>query len=167
MDTPSCYVAAAAWSQVIASMLFVAVLVWLWLKFVQPAILTAQANANKAIAEAERHRDEMQAALEELRQEAEGARRDAAAIEQRAQAQAQRETAATFAGANEEGDRALRNAGGELDRARVAARETLRDELLEATLTRARAEAARRVDSTVNARLVDSFVDSLERGARN
>ena len=51
------YVQIAVWSQVVSALLFMGVLVWLWFKFIQPAILGAQDRQNKQIAQAERHRD--------------------------------------------------------------------------------------------------------------
>ncbi len=157
------YVHVALWSQVAASILFVAVLVWLWVRFIQPAILAAQDRANKQIAEAERHRDEANAMLDLLQGQLSGAARDADAIKDRAKAQAEREYEAAVAEAKEAGERALASASGELPRARSAARERLRVELLDKALARARSDAKGRVDAGTNTRLVDQFLASLER----
>jgi|HubBroStandDraft_4_1064222.scaffolds.fasta_scaffold00002_156 F-type H+-transporting ATPase subunit b len=157
------YVQVASWSQVAASILFIVVLVWLWVRFIQPAILAAQERANKQIAEAERHRDEANAMIDLLQSQVDGAVRDAEAIKERAKSQAEREYEAAIAEAKEAGERALASARGELPRALVAAREQLRVELLEKSLTRARSDAKRRVDAGTNARLVDQFLASLER----
>ena len=166
MSSGDFYVEAAAWSQVVASVLFIAVLVWLWIKFIAPALMTAQANANKLIAEAERHRDEAKATLDLLKNETNGATHDAELIKERAGAQAQREFDAAIAETKDAGERALANAQGEFDRAVNAARDQLRDEILNKALDRARTEAVRRVDAATNARLVDSFVGSLEGAGR-
>jgi ATP synthase F0 subunit b len=157
----------AVWSQVISALLFMGVLVWLWFKFIQPAVLAAQANHNKQIAEAERHRDEAKASLDVLRQEIDGAKRDATLITQRANDQAARETETTIAEARDSGERTVRNAQGELDRARAAARVALRGELLERALEEARKSAAVRVDAGTNVQLVNRFVSSLESGGSN
>ena len=69
--------------------------------------------------------------------------------------------------AREAGERALRNAGGELDRARAFAREQLRTKLVDRALDIADARAVERVDAGVNERLVKEFVNSLQRGASN
>ena len=156
------YVQAAAWSQIVASVLFIVVLLWLWLKFIQPAILAAQENANKRIAEAERHRDEAKAALDRLHNGENTANEDARAIRERIAERAQREAEAAVAEAREAGERALENAAGEYDRAMTSARERLRIELLEKALNRARDEAVRRVDAAANERLVNAFVSSLD-----
>lgn len=157
----------AKWSDIISALLFLAVMVWLWMKYIAPAVLGAQANQNRLLAEAERHRDEAKAALDLLRQEIEGAKHDAQLIAQRANDQAKHESDVTASEAKEAGERVLRNAQGELERARVAAREQLREELAAKALDLARREAENRVDGGVNARLVDRFVASLEHGARN
>lgn len=157
----------AKWSDIVSAILFLAVLVWLWMKYIAPAVLGAQANQNRLLAEAERHRDEAKAALDLLRQEIEGAKHDASLIGQRAADQSKHESETTIAEANEAGERMLRNAQGELERARAAAREQLREELASKALDLARSEAQTRVDGGVNARLVDRFVASLEHGAAN
>jgi F0F1-type ATP synthase membrane subunit b/b' len=163
MGQPQFYIQVAVWSQVVSSILFLAVMVWLWVKFIQPAVLAAQDKANKQIAEAERHRDEAKAALDVLGGEIASATRDAELIKQRASAQAEREYAAAVAEATQAGERALSNAGGELDRARASARDQLRVELLDRALAKARTEAERRVDAAANTVLVDRFIAGLER----
>ncbi len=152
----------AVWSQVISALLFIVVLVWLWFKYLQPAVLAAQQSHNKQLAEAERHRDEAKASLDALRGEIVGAQRDAELIRQRAVEQASREKDATIAEARESGERAVRNASGELERARNAARDQLRVDLLERALRVARSKAAQRVDASLNAALVSRFVSSIE-----
>jgi F0F1-type ATP synthase membrane subunit b/b' len=156
------YVKAALWSQVMASGAFVAVLVWLWVKYLQPAILAAQERQNKQIALTERHRDEAKATLDLLRNEIDGAAHDARLIAERAKTQSVRETQAILAEAREAGERAVAGARGEYDRALSAARARLRQELLAKALDRARQRAADRVDATVDAKLVGAFVTSLK-----
>lgn len=158
------YEAVALWSQVLSAILFIIVLVWMWVKFIQPMVLTAQTTANAAIAEAERHRDQAKAELESLRGEIDNARRDAIAIKQRVQAQAKTECEAILAEARSAGARSVANAQGELDRSRAAARERLRDEMLDQALTLARSQAQQRVDAGVNTELVSSFLSNLEHG---
>ena len=161
------YVEIAKWSQIISALFFYAVIVWMWFKFGAPALKTAQAEKNKQIAEAERHRDEAKAALETLRHEIDGAKRDAGLIRARADEQARGEASKIVEEARESGERALRNAAAELDRARAAAREGLRTEFVDKALALARAKAEQRVDGSINAQLVDRFATSLERGGAN
>ncbi len=152
----------AMWSQVISSIVFLVVLVWLWIRFVQPAVIAAQEANNKAVAEGERHRDEAKAALDELRTAVADAERDAELIRKRGEDAGKREFEATVADANESGERILRNARGELERALVAAREQLRQDLAGKAFVVARADAERGMDRAVNERLMDEFVTSLE-----
>ena len=156
------YVQVAVWSQVVSAVLFMCVLAWLWFKYLQPAILTAQERHTKQIAQAERHRDEAKATLEMLRNEIGGAERDAELIRTRAEAQAKREHEATVAETREAGERAAHGAQAEFARALASARDRLRVELLDKALARAREDAAQRIDADANARLVDRFVASLE-----
>jgi F0F1-type ATP synthase membrane subunit b/b' len=158
------YVAIAEYSQIASAVLFVIAMVWIWMKFIQPAVVTAQQNANAQLAEAERHRDEAKAQLESLQGEIGNAQRDAAAIKQRVQSQAKAECEAMVDEARRAGERAIANAQGELARARVSARERLRDELLDKALTMARSQAEQRVDANVNSQLVGAFLSSLEHG---
>ena len=155
----------AKWSDIVSALLFLAVLVWLWFKYIQPAVLAAQVKSNELIKLAERHRDEAKAAIDLLHHEIEGAQHDAGSIRERAQGQAQREADAIVADANTTGERALRNAQGELERARAAARQELRDEFAGRALDLARSQAQTRVDGALNGKLVAAFMASLERSA--
>ena len=157
----------AKWSNVASALLFMAVIVYLWIRFVQPAVVAAQAKSNGLIEEAERHRDEAKASIDVLQRELEGAQRDAGLIRERAREQAQREADAIVADAKASGERAVHNAQGELDRARAAARVRLRAELAGKALDLARGQAQERIDGAVNERLVQGFVASLERGSDN
>lgn len=157
------YDSIAQWSQVVSSLLFLGVLVWLWIRYIQPAVLAAQAAQNARIAEAERHRDEAKAALDGLQREIEAAQRDAVAIKDRVSAMMSGEREALLREAVEAGERALRDAQAELSRARIAARDQLRDDLIEKALAAARDIASRRMDEGADKKLVDSFVGSLGR----
>lgn len=155
------------WSDIVSALLFLAVLAYLWFKYIAPAVLAAQAKSNELIEIAERHRDEAKAAIDALNRELEGAQHDAGLIRERATGQAQREAEATIAEAKAAGERSLDNAQGELARARVAARQQLRDELAEQALDLARSQAQLRVDSALNLKLVQGFMTSLDRGSSN
>jgi F0F1-type ATP synthase membrane subunit b/b' len=157
------YIKIAIWSQVVSSVVFLGVLVYIWSRWILPVVMTAQERSNRQIAEAERHRDEAKAALQTLREGIEGARHDAKLIEQRVNERVDHEREALIKETTEAGERALADAGRELGRARAAAQRRLRDELVEAALRRARADAATRVGPAVDARLFDRILGSLER----
>jgi F0F1-type ATP synthase membrane subunit b/b' len=160
------YVQIAIWSQVASAILFIAVLVYLSKRFLLPMVFVAQEHSNRQIAEAARHRDEAKAALDALIGEIEGAQHDAGLIRERAETLAQHERQATLAEIKESGERLVRNAEGELARARAAARVRLRGELVRKALATARGEAQRKIDDAANARLIESFVGVLERASR-
>lgn len=153
-------------SQIVSAAIFIVAMVWIWIKLIAPAVLAAQAEKNRQIKEAERHREAAKAALAGLQGEIEAARSDARAISERARSQAKRERERALEEAREAGERAVRNAAAELDRAREAARADLRAELLEKALDVARGEAARRIDGTSDEHLVERFIASLERGSK-
>lgn len=159
--TDRLYLEIAVWSQIVSSIVFIGVLVFMWIRWLMPVFLAAQARSNAQIAEAERHRDEVKAALEALRGEIETAHHDATLIEQRAAARADHERQALVEETKEAGERLLQDAGRELERARTAARQQLRDELLERALRIARESAVRKVTEPVDARLVEDLADSL------
>jgi len=158
------YEAIAQWSQIVSAIAFLGAMVWIWVKFIQPAVLTAQQAQNERIKEAELHRDQAKQRLDSLQGEIGSAQGEASTMKERALAQGQREHDVIVAEARDAGERQFRNAQGELDRARVAARDRLRAELADKALDVAAAEAAQRVDAGVNAQLVNAFVSNLERG---
>ncbi|MBV9232640.1 MAG: ATP synthase F0 subunit B [Candidatus Eremiobacteraeota bacterium] len=166
MTATQVYLQIAVWSQVVSSIVFIGALVFMWFKWMLPVFMAAQARSNRAIAEAERHRDEVKAALETLHSEIETARQDAGLIVGRAKDRAQHERQALHDEAVEAGERALANAGRELERARTAARRQLREELFERALSLARGDAARRAGTALDTRLIARVADSLGRELR-
>jgi F0F1-type ATP synthase membrane subunit b/b' len=154
-------------SQFFSAILFALIMVWMWIKFIAPALKVAQDNENKQIALTELHLEESKAALDLLRQQNEGAARDAESIRKRAVELAAYERAIALAEAKESGERVLHNASGELDRARAAGRERLRIELVDRVLGIARARAIQRVDGATDAKLIASFVASVEKSTAN
>ncbi|MGB8964428.1 MAG: hypothetical protein WCB99_02195 [Candidatus Cybelea sp.] len=165
MSEAQLYLESAVWSQVLSSILFTGALVFIWFRWLMPVFLAAQARSNAQIAEAERHRDEVKGALEALHEDIRIARHDAELIERRADDHAERERQSTLHEATDAGERAVRDAGKELERARAAGRQRLRDELLERALRFARSDAIQRVGPELDTRLVNGFLSSLEQTA--
>lgn len=160
------YVHIALWSQIISSIIFIGVLVFMWYRWIVPVVLAAQERSNRQIADAERHRDEVKGALEALHAEIETARHDSELIAERAANRAQHERELLLKEAAEAGERALTDAGRELERARAAARHRFRDEILARALDLAREEAKARVGPELDARFIEGFAASLEPAAR-
>jgi F0F1-type ATP synthase membrane subunit b/b' len=166
MSDSQLYFHIAIWSQIVSSIVFIGALVFIWMRWVMPVFLAAQERSNRQIAEAERHRDEVKAALEALREAIESASRDAKLIEERASEHAERERQSVLKEATEAGERVLADASRELGRARAAARHRLRDEILGRALGFAREDAVQRVGPELDARFLDRFTRSLEHSAR-
>jgi F0F1-type ATP synthase membrane subunit b/b' len=162
MNGAQLYFHIAVWSQIGSSIVFIAALVYMWVRWFMPLVLAAQERSNRQIADAERHRDEVKGALEALHAEIETARHDARLIEERAGARGDHEREALLKETAETGERALAEAGRELERALAAARHRLRDEMLARALSLARNDAVELVSPTLDARLVERFTESLK-----
>ncbi len=160
------YEAVALWSRIIGTVVVLAILWWAFRRFMVPAITRAQQAKNEEIARAEQRRDAAKAEIAAAQAELDQAERDAQAIRARVEADIARERDQALAQARDAGERAVRNAQGELERARANALVALRIELIEKALELARRDAEARVDQAANAELVDAFVGGLERGVR-
>lgn len=162
MSDAQLYLRIALYSQIVSAIVFIAVLVWMWFRWIVPVVMSAQDRSNKQIAEAERHRDEARDALAALRDAIESARRDAGLIVERAELHGQHEREAALAEATAAGERQMREAQGEFERAREAARQRLRDDLVAGALQIARTEAPERLGPAGERRLLEAVVVSLE-----
>jgi F0F1-type ATP synthase membrane subunit b/b' len=154
----------AQYSEIIGGFAFVAVAVWLFRKFVLPAVRAGEISRNADLVNAERRREALREDVSKARGEVEAADRDAAAIAARAETDARHEHETILAEGRREGTRLLQNAQGELERARIAARDALRIELIEKALNRARALAAQELSPAQDLRLVEKTVDELTAG---
>ena len=163
-STNTFFVQVALWSQVAGSVAFLIVLIVLFRKFMIPAVLANQAARNAQLAETEARRSRIQTEAAQARGEIEAADRDAAEIRNRVAHATERDRAHALDEAKAEGERLVRNAEGELERARIAARDRLRIELIEKALRKARAQASGRVSDAVNTALVETTVADLTRG---
>jgi len=154
----------ALWSQVAGAVAFLVVLVLLFRKYVIPAVAANERARNAEITGAESRRAALQAELAKAQADLERADRDAAEIRNRLIEQIAQTRAQLKAEAKADGERLVRNAEGELERARLAARDRLRIEFIERALAKARKEAAAHVSDATNERLVTRTVDDLVRG---
>lgn len=151
----------AMWSQIVGAIIFLLVAIWIWNKYIAPAVKAYQASKNAELAEAEARRERLRADLAAARAEVERAEADAKEIRARALADAKREHEHLLLLAGADAERIGRNAEGELERARIAARDRLRIELIDKALAKARLEAPARVDPATNERLVRRTVNDL------
>lgn len=158
------YAQVALWSQVAGSVIFLGVLVYVWQRFITPAVVASQERKNAELAEAERRRDAARAQVEVVKSALRAADDDVKQISARAEGDAAAERERILRESTNEGQRLVRNANGELDRLRGAARAALRADLLDRALAIAR-EAATRTDAATNQRLIDESLRTLERGS--
>jgi F0F1-type ATP synthase membrane subunit b/b' len=158
----SFYDALALWSQVGGSIAFIVVLVWLFQRFVTPAVVSSQERKNQELADAERRRDAARDDVAAAERERESAGTTAVGIRERAARDGERQRERIVAEATLEGQRLVRNAEGELGRARSQAHDRLREELLRQALRIAR-EAAAGVDDATNERLIGGVLGTIER----
>jgi F0F1-type ATP synthase membrane subunit b/b' len=158
------FVQVALWSQVAGAVAFLVVLILLFRKYLIPAVDANEKARNAQIAEAETRRTRMQTEASKARGEIEAADRDAAEIRKRVEHAIELDRAHALEEAEAEGARLVRNAEGELERARLAARDRLRIEFIEKALAKARTQASGRVSDAVNKALVEHTVDDLARG---
>lgn len=154
----------ALWSQVLGAVAFFVVLILLFRKYLIPAVKANQDARNAEIAETEARLARMQAEGAKARGELERADQDAAQIRARMAGTVRADREHILAEAKADGERLVHNAEGELERARLAARDRLRVEFIEKALVQARAQASSRVSADLDGRLVESTVDALVRG---
>jgi F0F1-type ATP synthase membrane subunit b/b' len=154
----------AMWSQIAAAVLFLVLAVVIYNRYMAPGVRKYTAAKNAEIREAESHRERMRADYAAAQAERERAESDAREIRNRLQVLVKREREHATALARAEAERMVRNAHGELERQRLAARDRLRVEFIEKALAKAREDAAQRVDGSTNERLVAATVNDLTRG---
>jgi F0F1-type ATP synthase membrane subunit b/b' len=158
---PSFYDQLAQWSEIVGGFAFVIVAFLLFQKYLLPAVQSAQVASNADLVKAEARLEALRGEVVTARAGLEAADRDAAAIKERAAADAERERDRLLSEATADGERTVSNAENELDRARAAARAQLRTEFIDRALALARTKAASRIDASVNARLVGHTVQTL------
>lgn len=152
----------AIWSRILGTLVVLWLIYYSFVRYIVPAIAQAQEAKNAEIALAEHRRDAARTEVDRAISALTEAARDAEAIRKRVADEAHREREKALAEAREAGERALSNAAGELDRARFAARDRLRVELIEKALQKAREDANARIDNAKNAEIVSRFVGTLE-----
>ena len=156
--------ALAQWSQIVGAIIFVIAIVLIWNKYIAPGVKAYQAAKNAELADAEARREHIRADVAAARAEVERADADCREITSRVDVVNDREREKSLADAHAEAERIVRNAEGELERARIAARDRLRIEFIEKALAKARDEAAGRVGEDANRTLIAGTVDDLVRG---
>lgn len=148
-------------SQIVGAIVFLIAVILIWNKWIAPGVKAYQAAKNAELTEAESRRERIRADLGTARSELERADDDAREIRARGELVVKRDRERALQEAHTEAERIVRNAEGELERARLAARDRLRIEFIEKALAKARAEAPARVSDATNTALVESTVSDL------
>ncbi|HMD03321.1 MAG TPA: hypothetical protein VKG44_10190, partial [Candidatus Baltobacteraceae bacterium] len=120
------YAQLAVWSEIAGSLAFLAVLVYVWQRFITPAVIASQERKNAELAETERRRDSARAQVGEAERALRAADDDVKQIAARAEHDAAAERTRALSEAKADGERLVRNAEGELGRQRAATRDALR-----------------------------------------
>lgn len=157
------YDAIALWSQVVAAVVFAALIVTGFIRFLTPTIARMTAAKNDEIRENEKQRDDAVQRAREARAEISEATSDAGRIKENIERDARREAAIIVATAHSEAQRLVHNAHAEYERSRVSARDRLRIEMIDKALAAARKTVLARIDEKAEATLVGRFIDELER----
>jgi len=160
------YDAIALWSQVIAAVVFAALIVIGFIRFLTPTIERMTEAKNDEIRESEKRRDAAVQRVADARAAIVEATSDAARIKEHIERDAHRDAAIIVATAHSEGQRLVRNAHADYERSRLAARDRLRVEMIEKALSSARKTVASRIDEKAEATLVERFIADLERKVR-
>jgi F-type H+-transporting ATPase subunit b len=161
-DATGFYEQVALWSQILGSAAFIVSLVYIFTRFLTPAVAASQERKNAELVEAERRRDAAKEELAAIKRELEGVESEAAAIRKQAEADARKERERILADALAEGERLVSNAQGELDRGRLAACQLLRAELVDKALTIARRHAGEQIDPAKNREIVAGVMDAID-----
>ena len=156
----------AQWSQIAGAVVFVIAIVLIWNKYIAPGVKAYQASKNAELADTEARREHIRADVVAARAEVERADEDCREILSRVDLVVHRERDKAIEEAQADAERIVRNAEGELERARLSARDKLRIEFIEKALQQARVQAAQRIDDAANVKLVEATVNDLARGAR-
>ncbi|MGH7714975.1 MAG: ATP synthase F0 subunit B, partial [Vulcanimicrobiaceae bacterium] len=145
------YEAIALWSQIVAAVVFAALIVIGFMRFLTPTIARMTAAKNDEIRESEKRRDEAVERVQAARSEIAEATTDAARIKEHIERDARREAAIIVATAHSEAQRLVRNAHADYERSRASARDRLRIEMIDKALAAARKTVLARVDEKAEA----------------
>jgi F0F1-type ATP synthase membrane subunit b/b' len=161
-DSVAFYEHLACWSQVFGSVAFLAVLVYVFRRFLIPAVIASQERKNAELVEAERRRDAAREDVVVAMRELGDVDEEVKALRVRAAVDARRERERILADATTEGKHWVSSAEKELERGRLAAREAFRVALLDKALRIARRSAAEHIDAQTDRELVSGLMDAVD-----
>jgi F0F1-type ATP synthase membrane subunit b/b' len=150
-------------AQAIDFVIFVAAIVWLWIRYGKAALVKSQDAQNKAMDDAVARKSDAEAALARAREAFEHAQRVAVTMVQTAQAQAKESAERDREAAVERASRVAVHASGELERERYRVRRELLEDTVEQAYTKARALIVHELDHAGQHALIDRLIVDLER----
>ena len=160
--TSAFYEHLAVWSQVLGSVAFIVVLVYLFKRFLVPAVGASQERKNAELVEAEHRRDAAKEDVAVARRELDAVEEEVKTLRVRAAVDARRERERILADATAEGKQLVSSAEGELDRGRAAACEAFRVALLDKALEIARRSAVEGIDAEKDRALVSGVMNAVD-----
>jgi F0F1-type ATP synthase membrane subunit b/b' len=143
--------------------IFLALIIWLFNRYVKPALVAHQEAQNRIVADAIAYRDRGNTDVDTARAAIEQAKLDAATMVQVGEAQAARLIEAEVAAAKEHALRIVTHSSGELERERYRVRRELLEETVETAHTKAQELAKSEIDAYKQRTLVEQLIDHLER----
>jgi F0F1-type ATP synthase membrane subunit b/b' len=161
-DDVNFYEQLAVWSQIFGSVAFLVVLVYVFRRFLIPAVIASQERKNAELVEAERRRDAAKEDVVVAMRELDDVGEEVKALRVRAAVDARRERERILADATAEGKNWVSSAERELDRGRFAGREAFRVALLDKALRIARRSAAEYIDAQTDHELVSGLMNAVD-----
>lgn len=150
-------------AKLIDFVIFVTAIVWVFRKYLTPALIAHQEVQNKIVEDAQGYRQQSEAAVDAARAAIDQARIDSGRMVDVGKLQAARLIDAERADANSHAERILAHAGGELERERYRVRRELLEETVEQAHAQAQAIAKQEIDKPKQQGLVNRLIAHLER----
>ncbi|HXN08650.1 MAG TPA: hypothetical protein VN860_03220 [Candidatus Acidoferrales bacterium] len=150
-------------AKVVDFVIFVAAIVWVFNKYLAPALVAFQQTQNKLVADAQLHRERAELAIAQAQQAIEQAKVDAVRMVAVGKAQAAKLIEDERAAALEHAKRIVAHASGELERERYRVRRELLEETVEQAHAKARELARHEIDASKQQTLVERMMADLER----
>ncbi len=154
----------ALYSQVVSSILFAALCIYGFQHFISPAIIASQKARNDEIKLAEQRRDEIVSEAQALKMQLEGLSKALEETRARSEVEARRERERIIAEARAGGERLVRHADGELERARNAGQANFQARLIHAALDKARVLATHEVSPERDHAFTQTFLTQIPQG---
>jgi F-type H+-transporting ATPase subunit delta len=149
-------------AKLIDFIIFITAIVWVYNRYVQPALVRYQESQNRIVADAVAYRDRSDGAVAAANTAIDQAKLDAGRMVNVGDAQAARLIEAEIAAAKEHAQRIGMHASGELERERYRVRRELLEETVESAHTKAQELAKQEIDTHKQWSLVERLIQDQE-----